>query len=164
MPNSLHNQRQTMLEETNISEYNQSYYLIYDKDNILDARWHGNAFRHLNHSCMLNCAAIKRHVYGVQIILIVSTRDIAAGEECTLHYGSLKPTPCKCSHCFGTPSHNLERHTLSHLLTTTVQSNVSNPANDASVCMFDANNDHLSPSTSITKKRTMSSFIHPHLS
>ena len=100
MPNSLHNRRQAILEETNPAEYQQSYHLIYDEDYILDARWHGNAFRHLNHSCEPNCAAIKRHAYGVQVILITSIRHIAAGEECTLHYGSLKPTPCNCLPCY----------------------------------------------------------------
>ena len=110
MPNSLHNKRQALLAETNPEEYNKTYYLIYDKDNVLDARWHGNVFRYFNHSCDPNCRAVKKHVYGVQIIMIETTRHLAEGEECTLFYSHLKPTPCHCTHCL--PPHP---HTPAHI-------------------------------------------------
>ena len=113
MPNPMHNKRQDMLEDTNSSKYAQSYHLIYDKDHILDARWHGNLFRHLNHSCRPNCIAVKRPVYGVQVILIMAMRHLAKGEECTLNYGSMKPEPCKCAHCMLTHTVIDEHHTHS---------------------------------------------------
>jgi SET domain-containing protein len=99
MSNALHNKRQDTLEETNPEEYAQSYHLIYDKDHVLDARWHGNLFRHLNHSCQPNCIAVKRHAYGIQVILIVARQQLMQGEECTLNYGTTRPNPCNCTHC-----------------------------------------------------------------
>ena len=81
MPNAIHNKRLDLLETLHPSEYLQSYHLIYDRDHVLDARWHGNLFRHLNHSCNPNCLAVKRHAYGIQISLIVAKRHLAKGEE-----------------------------------------------------------------------------------
>jgi len=137
MPNAMHNKRQDMLEDTSPNEYAQSYHLIYDKDHILDARWHGNLFRHLNHSCRPNCIAVKRHAYGIQVILIMAKRHLAKGEECTLNYGSMKPEPCKCAHCLITHTLNDEHYTHSTPVRTDM---LETDANDDHADLADCNN------------------------
>ena len=99
MPNAMHNERQDFLAEHSSEEYQVTDHLIYDQEHVLDARRYGNILRYINHSCKPNCTAEKRQAYGVQIILIIATQDIAPNTECTIHYGDTKPSPCKCGHC-----------------------------------------------------------------
>ena len=149
MPNGLHNKRQDTLEETESNEYQQSYHLIYDRDHVLDARWHGNLYRHLNHSCNPNCLAVKRHAYGIQIILIVAKRHLAKGEECTLNYGTTKPVPCRCTHCVCTsPPTTMSQLHSSPVPTTRTPNAASNTLDDTANL-----SDHHIDLNSVNKKR-----------
>ena len=71
---------------------------------------------YINHSCKPNCSAEKLQAYGVQIILIVASQDIAVDSECTIHYGNTIPSPCKCGHC-NAPPHNTITHSTQSSLT-----------------------------------------------
>lgn len=69
---------------------------------LIDGRDGGNATRHINHSCEPNCAAyeVERPDDGQLMIVIETTRTIAAGEELYLDYAlEVDDTDASCFSC-----------------------------------------------------------------
>ncbi len=76
---------------------------LFDLENgfTIDGETLSNTARYVNHSCFPNCEAV---IEGEQIFFN-AVRDIEAGEELTIDYGSeyfdefIKPEGCKCATC-----------------------------------------------------------------
>lgn len=69
-----------------------------DANQIIDARFKGNAARFINHSCDPNAELQRWQVKGYTRIGIFALRDIAAGEEITYDYQffTAEETACRC--------------------------------------------------------------------
>ena len=66
-----------------ISDY---YFLVIDKDCIIDAYPKGNQSRFMNHSCDPNCDTQKWTVNGEVRVGLFANDDIRAGSELTFNY------------------------------------------------------------------------------
>ena len=66
-----------------ISDY---YFLVIDKDNIIDAYPKGNASRFMNHCCDPNCDTQKWTVNGEIRVGLFANKDIECGSEVTFNY------------------------------------------------------------------------------
>jgi SET domain-containing protein len=62
------------------------YLFRLDKEYIIDATFHGNKARYLNHSCDANCSAKIINVQQQKHIIISANRQIKSGEELTYNY------------------------------------------------------------------------------
>ncbi|MBI2612455.1 SET domain-containing protein-lysine N-methyltransferase [Candidatus Kaiserbacteria bacterium] len=77
------------------------YLFALDDEWTIDGSARDNLARYINHSCMPNCEA---EIHDGRIY-ILSTRDIALGEELTIDYGDeyfdefIRPHGCKCVRC-----------------------------------------------------------------
>lgn len=66
----------------NMIEHNDTnfYFLVIDKDNIIDAGPKGNLARFMNHSCSPNCETQKWVVNGATRVGLFAKHDISAGK------------------------------------------------------------------------------------
>jgi len=87
-----------------ISDY---YFLVIDKDNIIDAYPKGNASRFMNHCCDPNCDTQKWTVNGEIRVGLFANKDIEAGSELTFNYNldtlgnEKKACRCGSKNCSG---------------------------------------------------------------
>jgi SET domain-containing protein len=65
------------------SDPNHTFYFHVDDDNVIDAKYGGNAARWINHACDPNCESDQ--VDGR--VFIKAVRDLAAGDELFYDYG-----------------------------------------------------------------------------
>ncbi|XP_049778500.1 histone-lysine N-methyltransferase NSD3 [Schistocerca cancellata] len=83
------------------------YFLIIDKDRLLDAGPKGNVARFMNHSCQPNCETQKWTVNGDTRVGLFALQDIPANTELTFNYNlesigtDRKPCMCRAPNCSG---------------------------------------------------------------
>jgi SET domain-containing protein len=89
-------ERITKAESLRRCEAGNSFIFAMNEVEDLDGHVPGNPARFLNHSCDPNCESL----FEEGRIWIMSTRDIAAGEEITFNYGyelaEYREHPCHC--------------------------------------------------------------------
>ena len=99
-------------------ESGHTFLFTLNDDYLIDANFHGNAARWINHSCAPNCQAVLVEAENgdrrQDRVFIEALRDIEAGEELTYNYGIRLTVPhtaklkkqwaCRCgaSSCSGT--------------------------------------------------------------
>lgn len=80
-----------------IDEDGHTFLFTLNDEYVIDANVDGNVARWINHSCAPNCEAVhEENAKGKahkDKILIVATRDIAAGEELSYNYGIVLDEP-----------------------------------------------------------------------
>lgn len=83
------------------------YFLIIDKDRIIDAGPKGNLARFMNHSCQPNCETQKWNVNGETRVGLFAMHDIPGDSEVTFNYNleaigkEKKACVCKAPNCSG---------------------------------------------------------------
>ncbi|XP_044729740.1 histone-lysine N-methyltransferase NSD2-like [Chrysoperla carnea] len=96
----IHEQQQKQKQNKFISSNDNYYFLIIDKDRILDAGPKGNVARFMNHSCDPNCETQKWTVNGTTRVGLFALQDIEANTELTFNYNleciDKHKTVCKC--------------------------------------------------------------------
>ena len=81
--NKVADKREIVYEQKGIGD---CYLFRLDKEYIIDATFHGNKARYLNHSCDANCSAKIINVQQQKHIIISANRPIKSGEELTYNY------------------------------------------------------------------------------
>jgi SET domain-containing protein len=89
-------ERITKAESLRRCEANNEYIFAIDDEHDLDGNVPGNLARFINHSCAPNCEA----ELDEDLVWIVASRDIVAGDELTINYGydlqEYREHPCRC--------------------------------------------------------------------
>ncbi|CAF0820512.1 unnamed protein product [Rotaria sp. Silwood1] len=76
--------RVKLARKNNVKDF---YFLVLDKDRVIDAGPRGNLSRFANHSCDPNLRTEKWNITGDLRVGLFAIRDIEAGEELTFEYG-----------------------------------------------------------------------------
>ncbi|CAF3573109.1 unnamed protein product [Adineta steineri] len=76
--------RVKLARKNNVKDF---YFLVLDKDRVIDAGPRGNLSRFANHSCDPNLRTEKWNISGDLRVGLFATRAIEAGEELTFEYG-----------------------------------------------------------------------------